>query len=179
VSIHLLGLLFFVPPPPVEADAATRGCHGRRLTGLPIPAPSPAVPNRHTVVAALGLSIPVPSLYLTAHGRRRPRPPAPSPSLCRSPYPRAWFRSVPVFGYWFIMDWRSIRFWPWIVLFPIFHASVLYFCVCLCSLYEFTWIKLLNLLLVIDLYELANLILPPFQNIRCFSFVKQMYLDIF
>jgi hypothetical protein len=22
-------------------------------------------------------------------------------------------------------------------------------------------------------------ILPPFQNIRCFSFVKQMYLDIF
>jgi hypothetical protein len=22
-------------------------------------------------------------------------------------------------------------------------------------------------------------LLPPFQNIRCFSFVKQMYLDIF
>jgi hypothetical protein len=22
-------------------------------------------------------------------------------------------------------------------------------------------------------------VLPPFQNIRCFSFVKQMYLDIF
>jgi hypothetical protein len=25
----------------------------------------------------------------------------------------------------------------------------------------------------------GNLLLPPFQNIRCFSFMKQMYLDIF
>jgi hypothetical protein len=26
---------------------------------------------------------------------------------------------------------------------------------------------------------LRSILLPPFQNIRCFSFVKQMYLDIF
>jgi hypothetical protein len=24
-----------------------------------------------------------------------------------------------------------------------------------------------------------SFVLPPFQNIRCFSFVKQIYLDIF
>jgi hypothetical protein len=24
-----------------------------------------------------------------------------------------------------------------------------------------------------------NLLLPPFQNIRCFRFVKQIYLDMF
>jgi hypothetical protein len=27
--------------------------------------------------------------------------------------------------------------------------------------------------------QFSCIILPPFQNIRCFSFVKQMYLDIF
>jgi hypothetical protein len=26
---------------------------------------------------------------------------------------------------------------------------------------------------------LLYILLPPFQNIRCFSFVKQMHLDIF
>jgi hypothetical protein len=27
--------------------------------------------------------------------------------------------------------------------------------------------------------EPLNKLLPPFRNIRCFSFVKKMYLDIF
>jgi hypothetical protein len=26
--------------------------------------------------------------------------------------------------------------------------------------------------------EMSNMLLPPFQNIRCFRFVNQMYLDI-
>jgi hypothetical protein len=88
-----------------------------------------------------------------------------------------------LFGYWFIVDWRSMRFWAWIILFPIFHASVLYFCV---WIIEYTWIKLLNLLLVIDLYELANLYelvysvqyfwlhesAPCFPNLRIWKFIS-------
>jgi hypothetical protein len=30
-----------------------------------------------------------------------------------------------------------------------------------------------------DLRLSKKIILPPFQNIRCFRFVKQLYLDIF
>jgi hypothetical protein len=40
------------------------------------------------------------------------------------------------------------------------------------------WMQTLNKTLPVFLYYQCN-ILPLFQNIRCFSFVKQMYLDIF
>jgi hypothetical protein len=46
---------------------------------------------------------------------------------------------------------------------------------------SFAWLSvlLLHLFRTCPGLLLQRLVLPPFQNIRCFSFVKQMYLDIF
>jgi hypothetical protein len=47
----------------------------------------------------------------------------------------------------------------------------------LCQVLSFSFLWVLNIVTCVG--GLGYLLLPPFQNIRCFRFVKQMYLDMF